>query len=223
TAFMIAYDEYDGYGYRRRDPHMRWDVFLFSLVIWAVVYGAVNAAIVYPVSAHYRPNPNGNTIQEAQQFGLQSGQTYPLVLGARLGGSDTNVSAHAGLFSANVAVSSKPDSALSVSFEHAGKSYLLELPTNEITFIQSTTKKPSVTLNLASHTVYSGLIVTTNYSHCHFEIHNFATTCSRRVLSRTYALSSTAQLRGLAAVVSRSFSSAVITLTPTMYQRVLNS
>src|SRR5690606_31744753 len=98
----------------------------------------------------------------AEQMGLGSGESYPLVLGGRTGGSAGGVNVTStvtsGLFSARTTTtmqgSTTPASAVSLGCTYQEKTYILDMPTSRITFIQSETEQPSVTIWLSGDSTF---------------------------------------------------------------------
>jgi len=203
----------------------RWTRAITSVVSFAVITVVLNA-LAYSVSTG--PNqPYATARDVAQAFGLQSGKPYPLVLGTRLGGSDGRAYARGGLFTATASVTVRPASALSVSFTNGSNSYILEIPVSKITFVQSDTEAPSVTLNLTKgdgdnvDDTFDNVTITTTEEPCTLVVHNFFTTCSKDVLTSTAELTAKIRRHGLPPVVESNLDSAVVVVTSEMYKKIL--
>lgn len=168
-------------------------------------------------------------------FGLTPEQSYPLVLGARVGTSQSDLHVEGGFFDSYVSLRTMSGSAVTVSFTHQNKTYMLEIPTVKTVFTQSATDSPSVVFYFQKHEVDSwyddvyGLPnvqqdVTDHYSQCHLGFADFVLACvgSKLVSTKTKVLplSSTELRHGLSPIVSKYIDSAAITLTPKMYAQL---
>lgn len=173
-----------------------------------------------------------------QSFGMSSGQEYPLILGSSSYAAQLEVEAGASLFGSYFLLSQTAGSASTISFEHDGLTYWLDIPASVTTFVRTYEVEPSVSL-IFKQEVYPNreawnfrddlmleLTTTTTYDRegCILEFVNFFWSCSG---SDVYAKSVTTesisdvQLRqGLAPWVNAYLESAVITLTPEMYDQL---
>jgi hypothetical protein len=195
----------------RRRPLLQALTAWLAIVIFA---GGVFNGIVYAASS------DGKTVlvgSLSESFGLKSGQTYPLELGERLGGSV--VTARRGFVS--FTIRSQPTSALSVSFTSPdNKSYILELPVSKLTFIKTTDAEPQMMLRLNSNMNLLGDYETVDQPPCKLGIEALMTVCRRTVTERLVPKEGIME-RGLSPIVMDYLDSAEITLTPEMYDRVL--
>lgn len=210
-----------------------------TIGLWLAGY-AVVTLIVIVFSSPAKPwTPQNEPLPytvAAEQLGFVSGEEYPLVIGERVGGSEegTNVSTtvRAGLFSARATTvlqsSSSPASAVSFSYTHEDKSYILELPTSRITFIQSDTQDPSVTIWLNDEATYDfGESVYPAYEHtaCTWTFNNILVMCLWPSYDRDSGMSPvlTQHTRdvGLAPVIQASFDHATIVLSSETYKQLL--
>ncbi len=203
-------------------------------VLWLIGYAAVAGVTTLGTSAaHPRPpyDAQVSNAEASEQLGLASGKTYDLVLGSRVGGStgSTNATLTSGLFSARATVSgsTSPASAISLGYTVGEKTYILELPTSKVTFIQSEIAKPSVTLWLEGgsfdfgHRTYSDSYP---YKSCEWRFHNLLPLCmwpSYDEWASKLVINQATYDTGLAPVVGAGFQRAEITLTPAMYRQLL--
>lgn len=159
-------------------------------------------------------------------FGLRSDKEYPLVVGSRIGGSSIASSAYgsAGFFSARayVRTESQPASAISVSFTVKEKSYILEVPVSKITFIQSTTAHPTVSMHINADT-FNGITYNYAYNGHRCGLRNFWFVCFPKLAQTNVEIDADTTRRGLAPIVGDYLDSAVFTLTPAMYKEILGS
>lgn len=110
---------------------------------------AIILAIAQAVNFGQAPYVTYNQIL-AQQFGFQSGKTYPLIIGSRTGGSTGSVHGSFSFGFGSVSGSTVPSSSFPFSFTNQqGNSYLLDTPTSKTTFIKvADTSDESFVLNL---------------------------------------------------------------------------
>lgn len=169
----------------------------------------------------YQPQEAG-AADAAKVFGLESGKTYPLVLGERLGGTVMTVSASAGFFSARASASGKPASSVSVSFTHGSNSYILDLPTSQITFHQSKTAPPTIAIYLNKNGDY-GTMVTKTHPCNKLGIESGFMSCRRIVthVATPQTLGSAQMRRGLGPIVQEGGDSFVVTLRSDQYERLV--
>ncbi|MEO7904913.1 MAG: hypothetical protein ABIR91_03920 [Candidatus Saccharimonadales bacterium] len=217
---------------RKRSTRLRW---WLGIVIAAATSFAVVNTTTYLVSANSGERSRATVSEVAKSFGFVSGKAYPLVLGDRFVGSSGELDIQSGLFSFTASGSTKPATAISVSFEHQGKSYLLELPTKNITFIQADDKKPVLKINLKHrNALYSdynyssgkGLgsldtLVTRTFGDCAEQWVDFTLRCIRPVETTEIRIGKTIDLDGLSPIMDEHFRNAQITLTPEMYHQLL--
>lgn len=197
--------------------------FAASTLMLFVVIGAIFNVVYFVFSSE--PVANFSKAPElAEEFGLESGQNYPLVMGDRVGGSTVEAAASSGLFSARASVSTQPASALSIDFTHDSKSFVLELPMSGTTFIQSTTEEPSVVLHLVNevHENESMTYVGSSDS-CTPVVRNLMLKCVTIEDGQRVDMSEATARRGLGPIVQEHFDSATITLTPDMYYDLLGA
>ena len=207
------------------------------VALWLVGYAVatVIAMIITGVNKPHTPGPEPIAFTYvAEQMGLVSGDTYPLMLGGRIGGSegetDVSTTVTAGLFSAGATTtmqgSSSPASAVSLGYTYEEKTYILEMPTSRITFIQSETETPSVIVWLRDEQTYDfGNAAYAEYSgDCIWGFNNILWTCRWPEYVETDPIPTISQNAfdvGLAPVVQGGFDRATITLTPDMYRQLL--
>lgn len=209
-----------------------------TVILWLIGYGLVTW-IAIGVSQNQRSSPPDDqplsNTQAAAELGLKSGESYPLLLGSRTSGSagttDVTTSVRAGIFSARATTSMQssttPASAVSLGYTTDGKTYILEMPTSHITFVQSATAEPSVTLWLNDEEsfdfgkrVYSG----TPPTDCQWTFNNLLVMClwpEYTNVEPTIVVDKQARDVGLGPIVTAGFVRAEIVLTPKMYRQLL--
>lgn len=203
-------------------------------VVAFLVVATIANSFVFFVGKGSGSQREATVTEVVQSFGLNSGASYPLVLGSRITGSSGDMKVSSGLFSFSANTTITPASATTISFEHNNTSYMLELPTSKLTFVQSSSEKPSVRLYLLNGDVDyvtgsnaldannpDNAVVNRTFSPCQVVINSFLVTCVRQTLSTEVVIGSNITRRGLAPIVLSNFDSAVITLTPVMYKQLL--
>lgn len=206
--------------------------------LWFFFY-AVATVAVFAFSPITKPTAPWSDPLEytyvAAEMGFVSGQNYPLLLGERSGGSagvtSVTTSLSSGLFSARTTSSmqgsSTPASAVSFGYTYEGKTYILEMPTSRITFVQSDSQEPSVTVWLKDEATFAfGESVYDEYSvsACSWRFHNLIWMCLWPEYSGpnpTPIISQHAMDVGLAPVIMEGFDRATVTLSPDMYRKLL--
>ncbi len=185
-------------------------------------------AISWSSSYDHKDDRTATVAEVVGKFGLTSGDEYPLVLGSRVSGSKGEGSVSGGFFSISGSMSVQPATATSVSFQNGNASYILELPTSKITFVQDANHAPTVKLYLKNLDVHSsgldgsdGTSVVYSYGECRVAVVNFWLNCVKPTTAVTVHLDDAVQRRGLSPVVADNFDSATITLTPEMYKQLL--
>ena len=222
--------------FRRRDIDR--DGVFAAGALWLFGY-AVVTVIVLLTSLFSKPVTPANEplaySYVSEQMGLSSGNSYPLVLGSRTGGSsgetDVSTTLTSGLFSARATTtmqsSSTPASAVSLGYTYEGKTYILEMPTSRITFIQSEDGEPSVTIWLSGESTFDfGQKVYEPYAAtgCQWTFNNILVMClwpDYNGPAPTPTIDAHASDVGLAPVIQGGFDRATITLTPEMYRQLL--
>ena len=182
-----------------------------------VVY-ALFAAMIYfiPIPKLSTPAPQSEVMS---YFGLREGEPYPLIVGSRIDGTKGSVSG--GFFW--VDGSMMPASSLSVGFDSDdGRSYVLEFPMSDITFVKDGESDPSATVYLRFDESYgSGAEIKKRDCRVKFSWGFFYKKCETEEL----VLDSATVQQGLATVVSRlalnDQLSITIVLSPEQYQEIL--
>ena len=172
----------------------------------------------------------------SSHFGLESGKEYPLQLGERFAGTSGDMRVVGALFYTYGSGSWNPATGLSIGFSaEDGRSYILEIPTAKVTFVQSETAEPSVKLDMGggiwSNERDARVLIHREMSSCSVVIDAGWWTCRRDTLSETknYEVSDDLDRQGLAPVVASAFghhgsdASAIVTLSPQAYNDLLNS
>ena len=172
----------------------------------------------------------------SSHFGLESGKEYPLQLGERFAGTSGDMRVVGALFYTYGSGSWNPATGLSIGFSaEDGRSYILEIPTAKVTFVQSETAEPSVKLDMGggiwSNERDARVLIHREMSSCSVVIDAGWWTCHRDTLSETknYEVSDDLDRQGLAPVVASAFgrhgsdASAIVTLSPQAYNDLPNS
>ena len=183
-----------------------------------------------------RSETRAATVAEVtSHFGLESGKEYPLQLGERFAGTSGDMRVVGGIFYTYGSGSWNPATGLSIGFSaEDGRSYILEVPTAKVTFVQSETAEPSVKLDMGggiwSNERDARVLIHREMSSCSVVIDAGWWTCRRDTLSETknYEVSDDLDRRGLAPIVASAFgrdgsdASATITLSPQAYNSLLD-
>ena len=204
-----------------------------------VMYTIANV-VVYSMTALSPLPPRSETraatvAEVTSHFGLESGKEYPLQLGERFAGTSGDMRVVGGIFYTYGSGSWNPATGLSIGFSaEDGRSYILEVPMEKVTFVQSETAEPSVKLNVGSG-VWSNersarVLIHRKMSGCSVVIDAGWRTCHRDILSETknYVVSDDLDRRGLAPIVASAFgrhssdASVAITLSPQAYNSLLD-
>ena len=188
------------------------------LGVLLIVAYALSAAMIY-----FMPSPKISTSASQSEvmsyFGLEEGKAYPLIVGSRIDGTKGSVSG--GFFW--VDGSMMPASSLSVGFDSDdGRSYALEFPMSDITFVKDGESDPSATVYLRFDESYgSGAGIKKRDCRVKFSWGFFYQKCENEEL----VLDSSTEQQGLATVVSRlalnDQLSITIVLPPEQYQEIL--
>ena len=188
------------------------------LGVLLIVAYALSAAMIY-----FMPSPKISTSASQSEvmsyFGLEEGKAYPLIVGSRVEGTKGSVSG--GFFW--VDGSMMPASSLSVGFDSDdGRSYVLEFPMSNITFVKDGESDPSATVYLRFDESYgSGVGIKKRDCRVKFSWGFFYQKCENEEL----VLDSSTEQQGLATVVSRlalnDQLSITIVLSPEQYQEIL--
>ena len=188
------------------------------LGVLLIVAYALSAAMIY-----FMPSPKISTSASQSEvmsyFGLEEGKAYPLIVGSRVDGTKGSVSG--GFFW--VDGSMMPASSLSMGFDSDnGRSYVLEFPMSDITFVKDGESDPSATVYLRFDESYgSGAGIKKRDCRVKFSWGFFYQKCENEEL----VLDSSTEQQGLATVVSRlalnDQLSITIVLSPEQYQEIL--
>lgn len=204
---------------------------LVAITALVVVIGAgvVNGITFRAAHAYNDQGRPTNAIEAARAFGLESGVSYPLVLGDRVDGTNggVDISLSRGFFTAraNVSVTMTPGSSLSVNFVLQDKSYILEIPVMRSTFIQKPGVDPTVTLHLNPVTSsYYGETVHDASRPCTAVIRTAILMCNR-IITSTQTVDDPTIRRGLAKLISEEdvLDSATFVVTPEMYSKIVGT
>jgi len=219
-----------------RSPKRRIITSIIALVVGVAIingFSWVTTLVTNPGGTDSKTLATSKAVTTA--FGLTPKQSYPLVLGSRVGSSENNLNVESGLFFTYVSLHTMSGSAVTVSFTHQSDTYMLEIPTVKTVFVQSTTATPSVTFYFqkSSYDKYEDYYygtpllkqtVTKDYTSCSPQVANLTIICGNvKLVSKdikAVPLSATAMRHGLAPIVTKYIDSATITLTPQMYDQL---
>ena len=212
---------------------------IVAIVLWIIGYAVVTVIVMIGASFNKPHTPVNEPLAYtyvAENMGLTSGETYPLMLGGRIGGSegetDVSTSVAHGLFSARATTtmqaSTAPASAVSLGYTYEDKTYILEMPTSRITFFITEEVEPSVTMWLSDGATFDfGEKVYAPYaaSDCTWTFNNILWMCLwpeyQDEEGPRSTISQHAMDVGLAPVISAGFDRASITLSQEMYNQLL--
>lgn len=202
-----------------------------TIGVAVVLYLCVNGIVVYPASGAGSDSTHSTEgapyTEMAQTFGLEPEKEYPLQVGSRFAGSSGEVSATSGLFYARASSSWSPATALSIGFENSdGRSWILEVPVSNITFIQDEASEPSMAISLRGTNSELGFNTVKTTPPCHLAITYGWWICSPDgETTVSYRASDDAERAGLSPVITQAFAegnaTVVITLTPEQYDALL--
>lgn len=162
-------------------------------------------------------------MQVTSHYGLKPDTQYPLKLGQRFAGTFGSMTVNGNFFFVHGNGSWAPATAISVGFASQGKSYILEIPTSKITFVQSNEAKSSVSIHIDS-AVNAGhnYVVREDYGSCHARV-SFGWWYCHRTLEKS-SISTTDNV-SLPEVIQGAFTDgharATITLSPEQYNLLL--
>lgn len=188
-----------------------------------VLYGIANA-VLYPVSSSNKTTRTSATIaQVTSHYGLKPDTQYPLKLGQRFAGTSGSMTVNGNFFFVHGSGSWAPATAISVGFALQGNSYILEIPTSKITFVQSNEAKSSVSIHIDSD-INAGhnYVVREDYGSYHARV-SFGWWYCHRTLEKS-SISTTDNV-SLPEVIQGAFTDgharATITLSPEQYNLLL--
>ena len=189
-----------------------------------VLYGIANA-VLYPMSSFDTKTKRASATiaQVTSHYGLESDTQYPLKLGQRFAGTSGSMAVNGNFFFVHGSGSWTPATAISVGFASQGESYILEIPTSKITFVQSNEAKSSVSIHIDSD-INAGhnYVVREDYSSCHARV-SFGWWYCHRTLEKSSV--STTDSVSLPEVIQEAFTEgharATITLSPEQYNLLL--
>lgn len=172
-----------------------------------------------------RSTPKAPYTVAAGHFGLKSGKAYPLQLGSRFSGTSGDMSVSGGWFYVKGEGHWSPATAVSLGFENPdGRSWILEVPTDRITFVQDESADPSVNIRLNGDGDL-GIIKTRTPESCSLRIMAGWWVCEQGPVTTTYSVTPQAEQAGLSPIIAQAFAenaaTATITLTPDQYDALL--
>lgn len=199
--------------------------FVASLLIVGVING-----IAYTNT----DNPGQSTVDQyvtdsdivAEAYGFRWDQSYPLELGSKVSSFSADLNASSFIFT-DATATVTGGSAISIGFEHEGKSWAIAVPTVTNTIRVSTTEPPSVTLRSSGKytALYDGertAIVT--ISECKLRLHNLVVGCLNQTRETgEYGFmryDEAAVQKGLSSYVEPLIASSEMVMTPEMRDRL---
>ena len=198
---------------RRSESKLRgW---LAGAVLTVVMAGVFNLATWGGAHLYGDRSPAVADISAA--FGLTPGKEYPLQVGGRTGGAKVTATQAGDHFG----YTATTGSSVAVSFVHNGTSWILNIPLEQITFVQKPDVSPTMSLVLNDgDTLGLGEKVAVHSGPCRFVVESGYAACKRHVTWRT-VLARTTVRRGLPTIVANHLDSARFIVTPAMYQAIL--
>lgn len=195
---------------------------LKGLGILTVVLVLVNAfaMLASHVQTSYGYTPTWQDY--SAEFGLVSGEEYPLELGQTIAGSsgEIKVIARRGYFTAAVG-SISPDQALSMSFQSKGRSYILSLPFSKTTFVQKEGVKPTVRVKIsAAQADYDTTVGTPNRVSCYVVLCFNVNEGDHAPVTTSVDWPNILD-EGLGTLVAEQVEGVTVTLSPELYQELL--
>ncbi|QQS21460.1 hypothetical protein IPM09_02950 [Candidatus Saccharibacteria bacterium] len=193
-------------------------IFGITFIVCAVIGNIATALFSFN-----GPQPRtGSAAAAAQSFGLDSGRSYPLVIGGITGGSSGTVRANAGLFSARASADLQPATAVTLSFTSGNgvDSWMLTIPTDKITFHQDASAPASMTVILTNAMYGPQARWDDPMSDCHWGISNLAIGCVKWPLNPEPQLKPEIKKLGLPPVIAGNIYHVDITLPPDLYNQV---
>lgn len=165
---------------------------------------------------------DANVCDAMGQMGLESTRTYPVEVGARMGGTYGNGYFWSGLFTSEGKLSMAPGSALSVGFDYQGKSAILELPVKRITFVKDAVDtKPTVAIKLKCKKLVDATQIV-HYGPLHLRLDSGVLLMARDEIGREgLMISKSVTADGLAPLVAANLKSVEIHLSPELYSKIL--
>lgn len=188
-----------------------------------VLYSIVNAVFYLMSSSDKTKQTSATIVQVTSHYGLESDTQYPLKLGQRFAGTSGSMAVNGNFFFVHGSGSWTPATAISVGFASQGESYILEIPTSKITFVQSNEAKSSVSIHIDSD-INAGhnYVVREDYGSCHARV-SFGWWYCHRTLEKSSV--STTDNVSLPEVIQGAFTDgharATITLSPEQYNLLL--
>lgn len=208
--FMLG----EAHQYKQRSQSTRRAQWIIPIVLFLIInFSGALSGMVATSSTSVKVN------DAAQSLGLTSGKEYPFEVGSlSIGVAGTIQGGFLG-FDGQV----QSASTLKVGFtSETGNSYLLEIPTSVMTFRQVPGTQPSMILNLKDEFFQEPRYTKADYSPCHWTLNNLWLVCKKELKPGTPTIPKDIIDSGLAPLVSKYILGATITLTPEMYQELLN-
>ncbi|MFZ1258001.1 MAG: hypothetical protein WAQ25_00865 [Candidatus Saccharimonas sp.] len=141
--FFVAYD-----CFRRHPAQKGLALCVIHIVVWnSITYTYSESSLNSPT---YKRTVYVDERTVIEALGLQSGKDYPVLIGARLPATDGTLRVTHGLFYSDSVMSLRSGSNISIGFKYGDKSQILEVPTRNVTFIDSGSEPASATFTLLS-------------------------------------------------------------------------
>lgn len=190
-------------------------------VAWLASLVLINLGMLSYASETRDATPRVHDVSRA--LGLVSGQPYKVVLGERVQGSVGEGTFYGGLFSSRGTVSLQPGSSVSMGFAHKDTSYILELPVNRVSFVDSKTDRTEVQLFLKNPELRQGFGEVKQTATCGDIYVSSLVLWRDCTKSMEYTPPDAVARRGLAPIVAEYFDSATISLSSELYEQFLGS
>lgn len=204
-------------------PNIKLMVILGPFIMLGLIYALMVSAAQYSVE---HVTYDVHTSEYLEQMGLNVDQPHPLEVGAPITGSSGQIEGNGSFFllsgSASVEGSSKPSSSVRLGLTAGDRSYIIEIPYDQVEFIQSNTEPASAQFVIddpvlgSRHRKVDWSCATTIYFWCHSFPEQQSTaqdTSNWQEISQ----------KGLPQLLTKHLISVKLTLSPADYKQYLNS
>ncbi|MCL2869433.1 hypothetical protein FWF48_01315 [Candidatus Saccharibacteria bacterium] len=199
-------------------------------IVCVIVAWGISCGVALVLTSLVGDESCDNTVtyqKAAREFGFSSGNKYPLILGARSGGSSgyINGTFYLGMFggSGNIEGKTSPTSMFPVSFEYGDATNMLDIPTVNTTFKKVASQADTGVVIKLNTEQYATAISTTTTKHRRGSISwwNLLLYYTDIASDPVTVKSTLFKEKGLAPIIQQGISSCTVYLTSEQYDQLL--
>lgn len=198
--------------------------FVATLMMLTVLVNSLTLSVssIFTGSDTHRASRSISVCDVSQDMGLVSGKSYPVEVGARIGGSGGSGYFYSGLFGGSGHINIQPASALSVGFDYKDKSAILEFPLRQMTFVKDeAATTPRMTINLRCESSVKGS-QTYKLAPRHWVLDSGILYFDQKTTETgPYVVDSAVLANGLAPIVADNLANVEVRLSPELYLKIL--